>query len=107
MGLSHPPSAIFALSDEAAAGALFALNELRIKVPQQVSLVSFGDMGFSHQIWPGITTVKYPIEQIVECSVRLLIDLVEDRKPEIRQVIFPTTIIERGSTAQKSRLGTF
>ncbi len=101
MGLKQPPSAIFALSDEAAAGALFALNELGIKIPQQVSLVSFGDMGFSHQIWPGITAVKYPVEQIVEQSVEMLIELVEDRPLDVRQMIFPTTIIERGSTARK------
>ncbi|PKO17856.1 MAG: hypothetical protein CVU39_05065 [Chloroflexi bacterium HGW-Chloroflexi-10] len=102
MGLSHAPSAIFALSDEAAAGALYALNELGIGVPAQVSLVSFGDMGFSHQIWPGITTVKYPIEKIVEQSVNMLIDLVEGRQASAKQVIFPMTIVERGSTAPKN-----
>ncbi len=101
MGLNQPPSAIFALSDEAAAGALYALNELGISVPQQVSLVSFGDMGFSHQIWPGITAVSYPIERIVEQSVSMLIDLVEGRNLAARQVIFPTQIIERGSLIAK------
>jgi DNA-binding LacI/PurR family transcriptional regulator len=97
MGLTEPPTAIFALSDEAAAGALYALNELKIDVPGQVSLAAFGDITHSNEIWPGISVVKYPLEQIVEKSVRMLIDLVEGRQPDERQVIFPTKIIDRGS----------
>ncbi len=101
MNLPEPPSAIFALSDESAAGALFALNELGFKVPQDVSLVSFGDMGLSDQIWPGITAVKYPIEAIVEKSVEMLIHLIEKEPLPSKQVIFPTSMVERGSTAIK------
>jgi len=97
MSGSEPPTAIFALSDEAAAGALYALNELKISVPDQVSLVAFGDITHSKEIWPGISAVKYPVEQIVETSVHMLIDLVEGRQPEERQVIFPTTFVHRGS----------
>lgn len=97
MSFSEPPTAIFALSDEAGAGALFALNELKINVPGQVSLAAFGDITHSKEIWPGISAVKYPLEQIVEESVRMLIDLVEGRRPKERQVIFPTKIIQRGS----------
>lgn len=97
MGQSEPPTAIFALSDEAAAGALFALNEMEISVPEAVSLVSFGDMGLSEQVWPGITTVKYPVEEIVEKSVELLINLVEKKAIPVRQIILPTKLVNRGS----------
>ena len=97
MSLPVPPTAIFALSDEAAAGGLYALNELKIGVPEKVSLVAFGDIALSKEIWPGITVVKYPLDQIVEQSVRMLNDLVDGRQPESRQVIFPTKIIHRGS----------
>ena len=97
MNLPEPPTAIFALSDEAGAGALFALNELGISVPEQVSLAAFGDIALSKEIWPGISVVRYPLEKIVEESVHLLIDLVEGRQPESKQLIFPTCIIQRGS----------
>ncbi|MBI9050413.1 MAG: LacI family DNA-binding transcriptional regulator [Anaerolineaceae bacterium] len=97
MDLSKPPTAIFALSDEAAAGALYALNELQIEVPGQVSLAAFGDTPLSQQVWPGISAVQYPLEEIVEESVKMLIELVEGRQPEQRQIIFPTSIVERGS----------
>jgi LacI family transcriptional regulator len=73
------------------------LNELKIDVPGQVSLAAFGDITHSNEIWPGISVVKYPLEQIVEKSVRMLIDLVEGLQPDERQVIFPTHIIHRGS----------
>lgn len=97
MNLPEPPTAIFALSDEAGAGALYALNEMNIKVPDQVSLAAFGDITHSKEIWPGISVVKYPLEKIVDHSVCMLIDLVEGRQPEERQLIFPTHIIQRGS----------
>lgn len=97
MALPEPPTALFALSDEAGAGALFALNELGIMVPGQVSLAAFGDIALSKEIWPGISVVRYPLEKIVEESVKMLIDLVEGRQPGSKQVIFPTKIIHRGS----------
>lgn len=104
MGLPQPPSAIFALSDESGVGALFALNELGRNVPADISLVSFGDMGLSDQVWPGITTVKVPIEAIAEKSVEMLIQLIEKNPISSRQVIFPTTIVERGSTAKRMKI---
>ena len=69
-----------------------------IQVPEELSLASFGDMGISDQVWPGITAVKYPIAEIVEESVEMLVKLVEGEKPESNQAIFPTEIILRGST---------
>jgi len=77
---------------------LFCLHELKILVPQQVALAAFGDLGISHQIWPGISAVRYPVEKIVERSIQMLIDLVEGRQIESKQVIFPTSIMMRGST---------
>lgn len=98
MNLQNPPDAIFALSDEAAVGSLFSLHELGILIPQQIALAAFGDLGISHQIWPGISAVKYPVEKIVEQAIHMLIDLVEGHPIENRQVILPTSIIMRGST---------
>ena len=98
MALPQPPSALFAISDEAAAGALYALNELGLKVPGQAALCAYGDLGLSAQVFPGITAVHYPLEQIVEQAIQMLVALVEGRQPEARQVILPTYIVERGST---------
>jgi len=98
MNLNPPPTALFALSDESAAGALYRLNELGIPVPEQVALAAFGDLTISHQIWPGISAVKYPLEGIVEQAIQMLIALVEGTQPKSRQVILPTSIIMRGST---------
>ncbi len=95
--LDNPPTALFALSDESAAGALYVLNELGISVPQQIALAAFGDLGISDQVWPGISAVKYPIEGIVENALQMLVDLVERRPLINRQVILPTEIIRRGS----------
>lgn len=96
--LDNPPTAMFALSDEAAAGALFVLNEHGIEVPKQMALAAFGDLGISEQIWPGISVVQYPVESMVENAIEMLIDLIEGRHLDSRQVILPTSLVMRGST---------
>lgn len=104
MSLEEPPTAIFALSDEAGAGALYALNELGISVPAQVSLAAFGDIALSNEIWPGISVVRYPLEKIVSTAVQLLVEIVDGKQLEVKQVIYPTSIIQRGSISKNNTI---
>jgi LacI family transcriptional regulator len=99
MALPDPPTAIFAGSNEAAMGAIFALQEFKIDVPDQISICGFGDQATAKQIYPGLTAVYYPVEEIVEKAVLMLVDIVEGRQPENRQIILPTQLVIRGSTA--------
>jgi LacI family transcriptional regulator len=98
MSLTDAPTALFALSDESAAGSIYALNELNITVPSKVALAVFGDLSSSQQIWPGITAIRYPIEGIVENAVQMLIEIVEGKQPLKYQVILPTNLVIRGTT---------
>lgn len=60
LALDQPPTAIFAVSDPMAIGALRAANERDIKIPQQLSLVGFDDIRFAEFMTPSLCTVHQP-----------------------------------------------
>jgi LacI family transcriptional regulator len=66
------PSAIFASNDEMAAGALAAAQELKISVPERLSVAGFDDAPIAHSVWPKLTTVRQPLRAMGEKAVELL-----------------------------------
>ena len=71
--LEDSPSAIYAASDEAAYGVLFAAQELELRVPEQLSVCGHEDLLYSKTIWPGLTTIHQPTDELSEAAVRMLI----------------------------------
>jgi len=98
MTIENLPTAIFGGSDEAAVGALYALQEMKMEVPKQVSVCGFGNLPQAHQTWPGLSTVDHPVEVIVEKAVKMLLDILADREPASKQVVLPCRLVMRGST---------
>ena len=98
--LPQPPSAIYAASDEAAHGALFAAQELGLRVPGQLSICGHDDLATSRHIWPGLTTIHQPAEELLEGAVRLLIDLLKGTPlaPGATCQVLPPSLVLRGST---------
>lgn len=93
------PTAILAMSDAMAIGAMRALREQHLDVPGDVSVVGFDDIDLSTHVDPPLTTVHQPIRRKGEEAVRLLLTVVERRdhaKPEHRRL--ETRLIVRGST---------
>jgi DNA-binding LacI/PurR family transcriptional regulator len=93
------PTAILAMSDAMAIGAMRALRELRLDVPGDVSVVGFDDIDLAPHVDPPLTTVHQPIRRKGEEAVRALLTVVERRgpaKPEHRRL--ETRLIVRGST---------
>lgn len=101
MTLEQPPTALFGGSDEAALGALYALQEMRISVPKQVTVCGFGNLSGAHQTWPGLSTVNYPVEMIVEKAIGMLLDILSGDEPETRQIVLPCQLAMRGSSGNK------
>ncbi len=100
------PTAVLAMSDAMAVGAMRAIKDLGLNVPRDVSVVGFDDIDLSQHVDPPLTTVHQPIRRKGEEAVRLLLTVVERRglaKPEHRQL--ETRLIVRGSTGPVSRQG--
>ncbi len=98
MDQAAPPSAIFGGSDQAAIGALYALRELKVDVPGQVSVAGFDNLPQSNQVWPGLSTVDHPVEDIVAKAIEMLMAVLAGDAPESQQVVLPCRLVMRGST---------
>jgi LacI family transcriptional regulator len=89
-------TAVFALNDVMAVGALAALrDELRLPVPDKVSVVGFDDIALTSDVQPTLTTVHLPLEEIGQHGMRLLLD---DQSTGPRTVRIPARLVARGST---------
>lgn len=93
----QPPSAIFAANDQMAIGAMKAARILGLKVPEQLSIIGFDDMATSSFIFPSLTTIRQQNYEIGSLSVKMLIDLLNNQEPETKQIILPTSLVERDS----------
>jgi ABC-type sugar transport system substrate-binding protein len=72
------PDAVFAASDMMAIGALRALTEAGLRVPQDVSLVGFDDIPAAAHTAPPLTTVRQPTQRMGALAVETLIDRIEN-----------------------------
>ena len=95
--LPHRPDAIFAASDSMAFGALRALQEANLRVPEDIALVGFDDLPFAAHTNPPLTTVRQPIQNTGVLAVEALIDRIENPDAEPRQAILPTELVIRAS----------
>jgi alanine racemase len=94
------PTAVLAMSDVMAIGAIWAAREAGLRVPQDLSVVGFDDLDLAPHSNPPLTTVHQPIRQKGEESARLLLRMIANpdlERPEHR--ILETRLIIRASTA--------
>lgn len=98
--LKEPPTAVFCINDVTAFGALLAINKNHLKVPDEISLVGFGDTPLTPIINPPLTTVREPIFDIGVCAVRMLNDLINGNKRASWNIILPVELVIRSSTKE-------
>ncbi len=95
---ARPPSALFVANHPMTLGALHAARELGLRVPDQVSLISFDDTAWATFLNPPLTTISQPTDRLGTAAAELLIDRVEERYdgPARRVVLLPE-LMERES----------
>lgn len=103
--LSQPerPTAFFVASDSMAIGAMRALHEEGIKVPEEVSLVGFNDIATSKFLQPSLTTVKIHTEFMGESAVELLQEQIRSNRSIAKKIIIPHEFIERESCGRVNK----
>jgi DNA-binding LacI/PurR family transcriptional regulator len=96
-----PPTAILAMSDILALGALEAAAGLGVEVPAELSVVGFDDSPTAAQATPPLTTVTQPQEEKGRLAAQWLIEEIEDSRPPgwHTRAILPTELVVRESTA--------
>jgi LacI family transcriptional regulator len=98
--LSASPTAIFVASDIMAIGALKALREAGLRVPEDVALVGFDDVPIAAAVEPALTTVQQPIERLGSMAAELLLNLLQhpsDVQAPASRIVLPTKLVVRDS----------
>jgi LacI family transcriptional regulator len=89
-------TAVVAANDLMALGAVRACREAGVRVPEDVSVVGYDDLGLARLSVPALTTVRYPRRAAGAVAVRLLLEAREGRAP--RGVLLPARLVVREST---------
>ncbi|MGL4819220.1 MAG: LacI family DNA-binding transcriptional regulator [Bacilli bacterium] len=98
------PSAIVVTDDMMALGVLKVLNEKSVRVPEDVSIVSFNNFIVSEYTTPPLTTVDVNIYQLGYEACRMLVEHAQNDDFVPKSILIPTTLIERAScTVLKNR----
>jgi DNA-binding LacI/PurR family transcriptional regulator len=97
MARPKPPTAVFAASDVLAIGALAAANRMGLRVPEDVSVAGFDDIEFAAFTLPALTTMRVPGHEIGETAVKLLLEMILEKKSRARQICLETDLVVRDS----------
>lgn len=95
-----PFTALFSYNDIAAIGAIRALQEQGLRVPQDVSVLGFDDIPGAEFHSPSLTTVRQPLNRMGEVAAQTLLDRVEGKKEYPSEIAIEPELIVRESTAK-------
>jgi LacI family transcriptional regulator len=95
------PTAVFALNDEVAAGAIGHFHSIGMDVPADISVAGFDDSSVAQATWPTLTTVRQPIKAMAQAAIEWLIDDQRQSVPALQTL--PVELVVRGSTGPYPR----
>lgn len=90
------PTAVFAVSDTLAIGALKEINNSCLRVPEDLAIVGFDNINFSNMTNPTLTTVAQPMYKMGSVAAEMLINRIKEK--EVESVILDFELIIREST---------
>lgn len=94
------PTAFFADNDMIALGAMKAMVEFGLKIPDDISIVGFDDLPFSSICAPPLTTIRVPKQEMGRAAVRRLRDIIHDNDGVRMKLQVGTLFVERESVRE-------
>jgi len=107
LGERPRPTAIFAANDAMAIGALSALREANVRVPEDIAVAGFDDIPMARYMHPPLSTVRVNISALGERATRRLLDAVANgRQHQKRRETLPVTLVIRESCGGRGQPAT-
>lgn len=94
-----PLTAAVTFNDVMAAGIMRILHQRGVQLPQQLSIVGFDDVVLARYLYPALTTMHYPVEQMARCAAQLAIQLYQGITPQPSSNHFNAELVIRDSVA--------
>jgi LacI family transcriptional regulator len=105
LALEHRPTAVFAINNLVAVGAVKAIREFGLRVPDDLALVAFDDIEHEVALSPFLTVIPQPAETFGTIAAQLLLERVLGRAPANRRmVVLPSEVIVRESCGAHAAL---
>jgi len=97
IAMKRTPTAIFAANDLMALGAIYAIQEAGLQVPEDVAIVGYDDRDFSGFVRPAITTVRMPCEEMGHTSAESLLRLIGGEVDALEPTLIRGELVVRQS----------
>jgi LacI family transcriptional regulator len=105
LGADDRPTAVFASNDDMAAAVVSVAHRRHLDVPADLTVTGFDDSTAAVTLWPPLTTIRQPVQQLAAEALQLLIREMRTAKPlpvAERLRVLDHALIERESTAPPS-----
>ncbi|GAC1468958.1 MAG: substrate-binding domain-containing protein [Ktedonobacteraceae bacterium] len=99
LALPLPPSALFTGNNLLTVGALKAIQEQNLRIPDDIALVAFDGIAWMSVFQPEITRIQQPTYAIGQTAARLLLQRIADSEQPVQQVVLEPELIVRQSCA--------
>jgi LacI family transcriptional regulator len=103
LALAPRPTALFAANDAMAIGALSALREAGVRVPEDVAVAGFDDVPIARYVTPPLTTVRVAISELGARAADVLVAALADGGRRPSHEVLPTALVVRGSCGCRDR----
>lgn len=97
LDVPNRPTAIFAANDLSAFGVMEAVQQRGLRIPEDVSLVGFDNLPQASLVYPKLTTIHQPLEQMGQVAVKMLLEQIQTPDLPPRHVTLATQLIVRDS----------
>ena len=102
----QPPQAVFCTADMLAFGAMEAIKDRSLRIPQDVAIVGYDNTRMSSLVEPKLTTVEIFLHKMGVYGARLLFDIMEgEEEQEPKTILLQTKMKIRKSCGHKERIG--
>ena len=97
LALNDVPTAICASGDQMAVGAIKAIQDHGLRVPEDIAVVGFGNISLCTVVKPELTTIAQPTYEMGVMAIKMLFDLLAGKELKQRHVVLPHELIIRQS----------
>ena len=98
LGLEEPPDAVFAAYDQMAIGAIHAIREAGLSVPEDVAVLGFDDVSAARYIDGGLSTIAVPSEDMIAIAINILLKRMSDPNRARQQIALRPRLVVRKTT---------
>lgn len=98
LSMKTVPDGVVCANDEMALGALNAIREAGLRIPEDIALIGFDNIRFSEYSCPPLTTIAQPAAEIGEAAMHLMLGALRDSPADFGYTVLPHQLIVRQST---------